>query len=293
MLPFLHRCLGFAQRFVAAVWHFGWVGALRVFIIHRLSRKDDVTHLWLRVLQRPFWFRSRTDAGVLGMFYLESYRIADAYGPLCRTIIDAGANIGDSTMRLRRFHPEARIFAIEADADNHVLLARNFRNDAQVTCLHRALWKEEGTLRISKTWAAVASRIDVAGVHPVGTSVTACTIPGLMSEFGLNEIDILKLDIEGAEKVVFQTSDISWIHKVRCIIFECCDADDHETTMDIYAVIQTSGARFNSYVCGENIVLIRSDTSWFLTPDMWMKPRAFILPHLEEHMKGLGKKRLD
>jgi FkbM family methyltransferase len=293
MLHFLHRCLGFAQRFVAAAWHFGWVGAFRVFVLHRLSREDRLTQIWLRVLQRPFWFRSRTDAGVLGMFYLENYRIADAYGPLCRVIIDAGANIGDSTMRLRRFHPQARIIAIEADADNHGLLARNFADDQQVTCLHRALWKEEGTLRIAKTWAAVASRIDEAGVHPISASVSASTVPGLMAEFGFDEIDILKLDIEGAEKVVFQTSDTSWIRRVRCIIFECCDADDHGTTIDIYAALQASGARFNSHLCGENIVLIRADTDWFLAPDLWMNPRADILPHLQEHMQKLGRQRPD
>jgi len=293
MLHFLHRCLGFAQRFVAAAWHFGWGAAFRIFVLHRLSRKDYLTQIWLRVLKRRFWFRSRTDAGVLGMFFLENYRIADAYGPLCRVIIDAGANIGDSTFRLRHFHPQARIIAIEADADNYAVLARNFAGDPQVTCLHRALWKEEGALRIAKTWAAVASRIDEGGVHPVSASVSASTVPGLMAEFGLDEIDILKLDIEGAEKVVFQTSDTSWVRRVRCIIFECCDADDHGTTMDIFAVIQASGARFNSHLCGENIVLIRADTEWFLTPDIWMHPRARIQPHLEEYMKKMGRRRLD
>lgn len=219
------------------------------------------------------------------------YRIADIYGQRAGLIIDAGANIGDSTLRFRRFHPQARILAIEADADNFDILRKNFEDDELTTCLHRALWSECGVLQVEKTWANVASRVAVKSEGP--RPVQAISIPELMAEFGLTEIDILKLDIEGAESVVFQTPDLSWLTKIRCIIFEVCDADDAGTTMKIFRALEASGIAFNCHVSGECLILIREDTPWQAGTDLWLEERATVLPHIQKAMHTHGLLRLD
>ena len=208
-------------------------------------------------------------------------------------IVDAGANIGDSTLRFRRFHPSATIIAIEADADNHAVLEKNFADDPKVRCLHRALWHEAATLHVHKTWANVASRAGPASTGTSSQPVAAISVPGLMQELGLAEIDILKLDIEGAESVVFKTADTSWLHRVRCIIFECCDADDPGTTMAIFDVLIRAGVRFNCHVSGESIILIRRDTRWLPGSDLWLAEKATVLPHLAEYFRSEGIPRLD
>lgn len=285
MWQFFHRCLAFAQRFIAAIWHFGFFGALKLLVFPRFHSGDYLSHVPIRRMkERPFYFRSKTDLNIFAMFYMENYRIVDVYGPPVKVILDAGANIGDSTFRLRHFHPEAKIYAIEADPDNFAVLDLNFTQDPQVTCLQRALWKEPGTLRIAKTWAAVASRVDVAGQHHKGSDVPAVTVPDLMAEFGLEEIDILKLDIEGAESVIFQTQDQSWLGKVRCIIFECCDYDDTGTTMSIFASLTAACVGFDAHVCGENILLIRRDTPWVMMPDLWLQRRVELPAHVQAKM---------
>jgi len=48
------------------------------------------------------------------------------------------------------------------------------------------------------------------------------TIPGLMSQYGLTRIDLLKLDIEGAEKELFAAAS-DWIDKVDAIAIELHD----------------------------------------------------------------------
>jgi hypothetical protein len=126
--------------------------------------------------------------------------------------------------------------------------------------------------------------VDVAGQHHKGSDVPAVTVPDLMAEFGLEEIDILKLDIEGAESVIFQTQDQSWLGKVRCIIFECCDYDDTGTTMSIFASLTAAGVGFDAHVCGENIVLIRRDTPWVMMPDLWMQRRVELPAHVQAKM---------
>jgi len=291
VFSFAHRCLGWLSRLLVSLHHFGMAGTLRLFFGPRWSRADTRVSVPIRPMARRFEFRSRSDRGVILSLCREAWRIADTYQRRATVIVDAGANIGDSTLRLRRFHPSARIFAIEADADNFAILQSNFADDERTHCLHRALWSEPGVLQVEKTWANVASRVSVKEHGP--RPVTACTVPGLMAEFGLAEIDILKLDIEGAEAVVFQTQDRSWLAKVRCIVFEVCDADDAGTTMSIFRSLEASGIAFNCHVAGECLMLIRSDTPWHPTQDLWLEARASVLPHLEQHMRAQGLERLD
>ena len=53
----------------------------------------------------------------------------------------------------------------------------------------------------------------------------AVTIEQLMNDHELPRIDILKLDIEGAEYHLFARNFESWIDKIQVIIFECDDTD--------------------------------------------------------------------
>lgn len=292
MIPTLHRLLRFATRVVVGVRQFGIKGAFRVFFQSRWQQEDTVVSVPLRALRRPFYYRAVSDLKIFCMFYNEGYRILDCYGSRTRVIVDAGANIGDSTMRFRRFHPEARILAIEADPDNYRLLEQNFAGDPQVTPLHRALWSGPGVLNVRKTWANVASRVSEVA-EGVATEVVACSVPELMAEFQLDWIDILKLDIEGAEAVVFQAADTAWLHRVRCIIFECCDADDAGTTQSIFAAVQAAGVLFNCHIAGENLVLIRRDTPWHVGSDLWLDERGTVAPHIAEAMADSGYVRLD
>jgi FkbM family methyltransferase len=292
MLVILYRALRFASRFIVGLHHFGLCGAVRVFLLSRWQGVDSLTQVPIRPMQRKFAFRSVSDRGVLCMFYNEGYRIIDSYGRRAKVIIDGGANIGDSTMRFRRFHPQARILAIEADADNAAVLRQNFADDDKVTCLHRALWSESGTVQIQKTWANVASRI-TQSTEVASCPVPASSVPDLMREFQVDVIDILKLDIEGAESVVFQTADTSWMQRVRCIIFECCDADDAGTTAKIFAALHSAGGSFNCHIAGENLVLIRTDTPWHLGTDLWLDERATVAPHIAEGMELAGLARID
>jgi hypothetical protein len=47
----------------------------------------------------------------------------------------------------------------------------------------------------------------------------ATSIPALLEESGFAEIDLLKLDIEGAEAVLF-SGDCDWLGRVRNIVIE-------------------------------------------------------------------------
>ena len=60
------------------------------------------------------------------------------------------------------------------------------------------------------------------------------TVDKLMEQYSCDYIDILKMDIEGAEKEVFETSG-SWIDRVRTIIVESHDRLKTRCSRSIYS----------------------------------------------------------
>ena len=80
--------------------------------------------------------------------------------------------------------------------------------------------------------------------------------------FHIDSIDILKLDIEGAEKYIFDSSCSEWIKIVKCMIIECPDSDAPGTTMKIFNSLLSSNLKFNIYLHGENLIFIKEGIGW-------------------------------
>lgn len=140
-----------------------------------------------------------------------------------RTIVDAGANIGMSSIYFTHKYPEARIIAIEPEASNFELLARNVKPYSAITPIHAALWSQDGEINVSDPnpdtgpygkWAFVTK-------EGPGIPVRAITMRTLMVEMGIRKVDLLKVDIEGAEIEVFGSCD--WIQDIRCLVIELHD----------------------------------------------------------------------
>lgn len=107
-------------------------------------------------------------------------------------ILDCGANLGLATLRFRRHHPRARIRAFEPDADLAAIARKNLTavGDAATEIVCAAVWSENGTVRFAPQ-CGDAGRIDPRGA----VEVRSVDVAGLCQE----PIDLLKLDVEGAE----------------------------------------------------------------------------------------------
>lgn len=140
-----------------------------------------------------------------------------------RTIVDAGANIGVASVYYAHKYPGARIIAVEAEASNYALLSRNVAPYSNIVAVHAALWNRNGEICLSEPdastgtfgkWGFITHEGD--GVH-----VRAIHMRALMADYSLDSIDLLKVDIEGAEKEVFENCD--WIGNVRALVVELHD----------------------------------------------------------------------
>jgi FkbM family methyltransferase len=152
------------------------------------------------------------------------------------TIVDAGANIGTASMYFLENFPNARVFSIEPDPGNFSMMAKNVGSyGSRAVPICRALWptNEEltlkyGVFRDGGEWSTqVSSEKSTQGNKVSGVSVTE-----LMNEYSLTEIDILKIDIEGAEKHIFNSSSAEWIAKVHCIAIELHDEECRQNFKD-------------------------------------------------------------
>jgi len=245
------------NRFALSVEKLGLVNTIKIFFWGRITTKIVTVSLPKGFL---FNFEGRLDHGILSHFYKTGYFIEDIESLRIATIIDAGAYIGDETARFLLHYPNAKIVAIEAAERNYFLLQKNFQKVRNVALIKGALWPVKANLKVIPGKSLEAFKvIETTDTHE---SIPAWTIPNIIEKMGWDRIDILKLDIEGSEYELFTRNYEEWIGKVNVFIFEVPDNDHAGTTQAIYQSL--SKYKYNSFVCGENLVLIRSDVPWKL-----------------------------
>jgi FkbM family methyltransferase len=138
------------------------------------------------------------------------------------TILDLGANIGlASAWFLSRF-PNARAFAVEADPDNFAVCQENlapYGDRARV--LHGAVWSHQTTLTLHHRATQADNWVQEPEKGATGEiQVQGWDLPSLIAMSGFEKIDLLKIDIEGAEANIFQADPSSWLGRVRNLCIE-------------------------------------------------------------------------
>jgi FkbM family methyltransferase len=113
-------------------------------------------------------------------------------------IIDCGANIGLSILYFKMLYPEAEIVAFEPDPMIFNVLQRNILGNAVsgVELVNRALWSHATSLRFRQEGA------DAGRVAPRDESTTMRVEGVPLSDYLLEPVDMLKIDIEGSELAV-------------------------------------------------------------------------------------------
>jgi FkbM family methyltransferase len=84
-------------------------------------------------------------------------------------------------------------------------------------------------------------------------AITGMTISSILTLQNWNVVDILKLDIEGAEKEVFSADDLSWLRKIRLLIIELHDRYKKDCTKTVFEAL--SHFEYDAYFHHENIFI--------------------------------------
>jgi FkbM family methyltransferase len=139
------------------------------------------------------------------------------------TIIDAGANVGYSVLRLRAEFPDAVIVALEPEPANIAQFKKNCGHDGKVVLEEKALWRSAARLRIRSLDTAVNSfQVEEAA----GGDIAATTVPALMAKYDWPRVGLLKVDVEGSEREIFgDAGAAAWLPRVDMILIETHDRD--------------------------------------------------------------------
>lgn len=190
-----------------------------------LRRQVEVTVRHSSVLH-PLHLRLRTtDVGSCREIVINNqYDCNLTHSP--RVIVDAGANIGLASIFYANRYPAARIIALEPEASNYRMLRKNVAPYPAVSALQAALWKSNGQVDLidpGEGHTTFQTREGSDQGTKQSMRVPALTVDQVMDNFGIDWIDLLKVDIEGAEKEVFEYSG-AWISRVGVIAAELHDS---------------------------------------------------------------------
>ena len=257
-MPKLYKLLRRAgwlfARFFGAAAHFGFVRSLRLFAFD-FQRNDDAS-VWVPQLSRTLYFRGKSDYLVSTLLFQENFHIEPINWQVS-TVLDLGANIGIETLRLAAFYPMAKIIAVEADCDNFRMLRENTVGLERVTTLNAAVWGSKARFRVTKDPNAnMASSVMLA---PDG-EISGVTILELIEQLGVRDLDILKIDVEGAENSLFGPTILEWIGRVRVVVWELNDHEAPHALSRLVLAMDKAGVAFNFHIRGEKLVCVRSDT---------------------------------
>lgn len=157
-------------------------------------------------------------------------------------IIDAGANIGLSVYYFKQHFPEARIVAFEPDPKVFTVLKENVESLVlnHVELVQKGLWNEAKTLEFFAE-GADGGRIAVSGDAEKLRQIETVRLRGYLDR----PVDLLKIDIEGAEtEVIEDCADL--LHHVERIFVEYHSFTHPPQKLHrLLSVLANAGFRYN------------------------------------------------
>jgi FkbM family methyltransferase len=138
-----------------------------------------------------------------------------------KLLIDCGANVGFASVWFLNFFDGLSVIAIEPDPGNFELCQRNLTQFAgRATCKNVGVWPRSTGLAVIRA-AEDEWRFQVRETAPgEAAEVQAVDIMSLLRESGFARIDILKIDIEGAECELFGDNPSVWLDHVENLFIE-------------------------------------------------------------------------
>lgn len=224
--------------------------ALRTYYALRISSSGVLN---LSFLKHPIRLRiaNRADMETFNEVLLrKAYDIPLSFTPAI--IVDAGANIGMTSAFFASKYYGASIIAVEPATHNFELLQENTARYENISCLQAALWHEDTKLQLTDPGRGDNS-LQVKASD--GGDVQAISVNSIIQQYNLSHIDVLKIDIEGAEAALFSTGYETWLPNVKVLIIELHEKIKPGVSEQVFAVMKQYGFVHSSQ--GANDVFVK------------------------------------
>jgi FkbM family methyltransferase len=225
--------------------------------VYRKVKFNNSENIVLAKLAFPFSLRNNPfDYATFEEVLLrEEYDIDLDFTPA--TIIDAGANIGLTAIYLANRFPAATIVSIEPDKDNFALLKANTQAYKNIALMNCGLWSHEAYLQVIDEGKGNNAFTVKEIESDNGEAIKAIAINSIMQVYSWKTVDVLKIDIEGAEKIVFEKNYENWLPKIKVLIIELHDRMVPGSSHAVFKALNNYNFSFD--IKGENIVFTNKD----------------------------------
>ncbi|MEZ4650453.1 MAG: FkbM family methyltransferase [Candidatus Eisenbacteria bacterium] len=134
-------------------------------------------------------------------------------------VLDLGANAGAFPIFLFSLFPKAAVSSFEPSGRAYALLEKNRSRNPQFDwkTTQAAIWKEDGRIAFQNSEFSTGSRIAKSGTG--NETVPAVTLGSVLSRIP-STVDLLKMDIEGAEEDVLVGNEALLAERVRTMVVE-------------------------------------------------------------------------
>ena len=216
--------------------------------------------LQLDGLKNPFIFRPiAADIGIIrSIFGEEEYALPPIKNFQPKLILDCGGNIGCAAVYFANKYPAAQIYSVEPEKNNFRLLEYNTFLYKNVHPINSALWDKSAFVGVEKEDdlnELAFTVFETTAENP--EALRTITVAKLLAASGFEEIDILKIDIEGAEKEVFAAPDVDeWLPKVKVLIIELHDRMKRGCSYEFFKAV--SKYKWFFAFRGENLIFIQN-----------------------------------
>lgn len=190
------------------------------------------------------------------IFWKKIYELPQLDPANIKTIIDLGANIGLSALYFLNSYPNANLFCVEPEHSNFELLSQNLLleiNSGKAKAIELAVMGQDGNVSFTSASAKYNSKVLANGGEKKTKAVSMTT---LLKLFAIDHIDLLKVDVEGAEKYIF-SADTEWLNKVDNVIIEVHSIEDREICMKAFSHYHFTVMPVNVDPANENLFWAR------------------------------------
>lgn len=236
------RFIGMTRSLVTALGAPGLIAALQLKAA--ATKTTGVSRIWCGWKRRLSLRNGSSDLDVFQQHFVRRELLDIPFDRQVRTVIDLGANIGISVEVFRQLFPNARIVAVELEQRNSELCRANHQHDGLVSVLYGAIWPRSGWVSVENVsegeWAYRAG----ASTAGIGGSVPAFTYCQILEMHGLESVDVLKMDIEGAEADVLEAA---WSDIFRTTAVSVIEVHDWISGVEqrVNGVIEQAKKRFD------------------------------------------------
>ena len=183
--------------------------------IEKGNRNDPPQTVVFRNLTYPIFIRPGTQdvhTIINNVIRKEYDQVHLNYSP--EWMIDAGAYTGDTTAYFLSRYKDLKIIALEPNPPSHSMAKLNLEPYGK-----RAILLQKG-LYIKDGEASFSGDSTAASIGQDGFKIDCTTISSLIEQYSIPRINILKMDIEGAEEEIFNSNPETWLKHVGLLIIE-------------------------------------------------------------------------